>query len=266
MIILLFLPFVFIIISIIVQYKDAHSMHCEEDDTIVMRMSPSYYFLGYFLIAFSFALSLLCWFGNSPIGVYAFSGVSLASFLYAIGLNGYRVEFNKNELYYRSYFWKAKIINYSSIVDVEFGLSITLNTEDDIIHISEKMDHFLEFKSFIKKKRQRKEKKRIITYPPVRKLRDAVYRHKEIIAAFVMEVLVAIYIEALTLYGYFTVGYLNGSKIALYRTLLISFITLVVVPLYIALGISAIKRAHSSKKWYSFARFFLLNRSYYLKG
>ena len=163
----------------------------------------------------------------------------------------------------RRFFGKYKTIYYRNIIDIEYGLDLIIRTKNDTLRIPNYTVNFKALYGYLSSIINLENKKTKDIIPRVRKFRDSVYRSNELYFAFGLFLFLGVGFEILLAYLYFRGEIPFDDKSALIFVIIMSIVSIVVIPCYVVLAIISAKRAHSSKKWRKIAR--LLIKESYLK-
>ena len=247
---------IFIVLSVYFQMYSSSP----NPDYKVVRMSKAFGVVSYSLMYGTLLLEVFLYFISDIFVSLMVLPLSLLSVLLFLKYYGFEIRYSETDFQYRKFFGNYITITYKDIVDVELGMDLILRTKDDTITFSRHSLGVAEFYvCLLSKVKKPKKQKKVI--PRVRKIKDAVYRPTEFIAASIVGFFVLpIVAFALMLYCVFVAKNVTpGDEVPL---LVLSGSSLILLPLWFFLTYMSITRAHSSKFWKRLLPYFLKDGYY----
>ena len=218
-----------------------------------LSLKPFTYITGYGCFTGVYALSIFLYFYSGiEVAIICLALASL-SLILVFAYYGYTVKYDNKKITYRKFYGRYKKIYYNKIIDIECGLDLIIRTKDDTVTFPNYLNGVDELVICITQNTNLKsEKNDEAKVPRVRKLKDSIYRHHEIVLAYVLIDVMTIMIFAFCLYSLFN----DKNEIGAIVVMLIycALILFLMTPL----AFISLKRQHSSKRWHKIAKLFVL--------
>lgn len=216
-----------------------------------LSLKPFTYIVGYSCFAGSYALSIfLGYYSGIEAAIICLALASL-SLILVFAYYGYTVKFDNEKITYRKFYGRYKKIYYKKIIDIECGIDLTIRTKDDTIIFPNYLNGVEELViRIIQNADLKSEKNDEAVVPRVRKLKDSIYKHHEIVFVHVLMNVISVTMFVFILYSYFNDNAEGPLWTVVALLLLLASYPIVITPLTFI----SIKRHHSSKVWRKIAK------------
>lgn len=256
-----FFPLIFLAICIVVHFFQHKSTDKVSDKFSEIKLHPAFCAVGYITSAVFIAVGIFLYFYSGIEAAFVCFCFSIIADILILGYYGYSVIYDSKKISYRRFFGNYKTIHYRNIIDIEYGLDLIIRTKNDTLRIPNYTVNFKALYEYLSSIINLENKKTKYIIPRVRKFRDSVYRPGELYFALGLFLFLGVGFEILLAYLYFKGEVSLDDKSALIFVIIMSIVSIVIVPCYVVFAIISAKRAHSSKKWRKIACF-LIKESY----
>ena len=260
---MIILPFILLIICVVVHFVQLKSSDNEIVDFSNIKLHPIFCVIGYVTSILFLALGTVLYFYSDIWVALVCVIFSILSDMLILGYYGYSVNYDNKKLIYKKFFGKYKTILYRNIVNIEYGMDLTIRTKDDTLVIPNYALNVKKLYNYLSGRLKLDEEKTQKLAPRVRKFRESVHRPREFIFAFGLLLLLSVFVELFFVWLYVTGKIVIQEKNALIFIIGFNVLSGIVLPFYVILAIVSAKRAHSSTKWRKIAR--LCIKEHYLK-
>ena len=260
--ILIIQPIILLVVCITVRFiQFSKFKQPQPKNNNVLTLRRFYCIVGYIALIVFCVLGFFLYFFDGFYAALICVIFALFSSFLVLGYYGYRIEYDEKEIRYRFFFEKSKVISYRNIVKIERGIDLVIRTKCDVLKVSNYLTNIDALYLQLLKKVNISKNATDKFYPKVRKFKDSVYRHGELIFAYCLLITIAIFFDAMLVWALLdehitTLADIIGA-IALLLFINLSVATVVILSVFSA------KRAHSSKRWKKIAQ--LLIKEQYLK-